>query len=508
MRAFFRNVGIRWLLRPFSVTDHNRIRFYGNRIDKRFRAFQWRYQQRSASELIRNLFITNPRYNSHCRFFDYPSRLDAYEIGSNIACGCHAAVYELRRTETRDPDVAFVRNTGLTMLQSQPTESFSASVQDRLLAYPLALKIMFNYDFKAPEHSLWTDMGSELVPLIQKQYSLAGRMRKLKMLPRPHPNVIKMYTAFTDRMPILPDSYSLYPEALPSLNFCELAINEPKTLFIVMKRYRMTLREYVLIMKRNYWKARVMYAQLLEAITYLYDHTISHRDLKSDNILLDFDSDEDTPHLVVCDFGCALVTGSWIVDYQDDSVDLGGNLALRAPEVSCACPGPRSFVDFRLADLWASATLGYEIFTRSNPFYSMLKSHSYMEDELPQLPKRVHYAVRLVTKDMLRRDPKQRPDPHVAANVVSFSLFRYGENIRKILDDCGLDELFVYTGLSELKTTVSATISKLKKKVEETFDDLMLLYATETMVSRRLCPGIISSAELQVWNSTLLIFNL
>lgn len=53
----------------------------------------------------------------------------------------------------------------------------------------------------------------------------------------------------------------------------------------------MTLREYVLIMKRNYWKARVMYAQLLEAITYLYDHTISHRDLKSDNILLDFDSD-------------------------------------------------------------------------------------------------------------------------------------------------------------------------------------------------------------------------
>lgn len=61
------------------------------------------------------------------------------------------------------------------------------------------------------------------------------------MLPRPHPNVIKMYTAFTDRMPILPDSYSLYPEALPSLNFCELAINEPKTLFIVMKRFNFIL---------------------------------------------------------------------------------------------------------------------------------------------------------------------------------------------------------------------------------------------------------------------------
>ena len=166
----------------------------------------------------------------------------------------------------------------------------------------------------------------------------------------------------------------------------------------------MTLREYALTMKRNYWTARVMYAQLLEAIVYLYEHTIAHRDMKSDNILLDFDSDgkfgniafihstrseifsvnflwlvlrkifvlpcwwyfnnglwffemqpifvsfvfffvrfqmiillfrsDDVPHLVLGDFGCALANGSWRVEYPDDSVDLGGNLALRAPEVS------------------------------------------------------------------------------------------------------------------------------------------------------------------------------
>lgn len=43
---------------------------------------------------------------------------------------------------------------------------------------------------------------------------------------------------------------------------------------------------------------------------------------------------DDVPHLVLSDFGCALATGTWRVRYDMDTVYLGGNLALRAPEVS------------------------------------------------------------------------------------------------------------------------------------------------------------------------------
>lgn len=32
-----------------------------------------------------------------------------------------------------------------------------------------------------------------------------------------------------------------------------------------------------------------MFGQLLEAIVFLQEHLVSHRDIKSDNVLLDFD---------------------------------------------------------------------------------------------------------------------------------------------------------------------------------------------------------------------------
>lgn len=70
------------------------------------------------------------------------------------------------------------------------------------------------------------------------------------------------------------------------------------------------------------------------------------------------------PHLVLSDFGSALANHNWLVNYENEHVDLGGNLSLMAPEIRRARPGLNVKLDYSMADTWAAATLGYEIFTR------------------------------------------------------------------------------------------------------------------------------------------------
>ncbi|VDN34986.1 unnamed protein product [Gongylonema pulchrum] len=213
----------------------------------------------------------------------------------------------------------------------------------------------------------------------------------------------------------------------------------------------MTLREYVLTCKRNFWIGRVMFGQLLEAIVYLYDRRISHRDIKSDNILLDFDTE--------------------------------GRFFKILSSIRCARPDPDHWVDFRMADLWAAATIGYEIFTRINPFYSRMRSDQYAEFELPSLPKKVHYA---------------RPNPHVAANVLSISLFRFGDDLRKFFYSSGFDETLFGKPIIDLTRASSRTLKMLGQKMIAALNGFTMLFAAETILARNIHPRTISAAELQL----------
>lgn len=46
-----------------------------------------------------------------------------------------------------------------------------------------------------------------------------------------------MYKAFIDRMPIFEEAQNLYPEALPTATFHGNTLLEPRTMFIIMKRF-------------------------------------------------------------------------------------------------------------------------------------------------------------------------------------------------------------------------------------------------------------------------------
>lgn len=55
-------------------------------------------------------------------------------------------------------------------------------------------------------------------------------------------------------------------------------------------RYNMTLREYLNNSELNYLTRTLLFGQLMEAIVYLFEQRISHRDIKSDNVLLNLDN--------------------------------------------------------------------------------------------------------------------------------------------------------------------------------------------------------------------------
>lgn len=100
-----------------------------------------------------------------------------------------------------------------------------------------------------------------------------------------------MHTAFIDQMPTLAEAEFLFPEAIPNWENHGIYISEPKTLFVVMKRYNTTLREYSLRNEMPKRTGQVLLGQLLEALVFLQQNKITHRDMKSDNILLDYNSE-------------------------------------------------------------------------------------------------------------------------------------------------------------------------------------------------------------------------
>ncbi|KAK6738859.1 hypothetical protein RB195_020760 [Necator americanus] len=479
--------------RPLSSLAVHHRRFYQERLHiHRFSGFIIKKRNTvGVVERIRDVFSTNVRYNADLARGVFPNTIDGYEIGQNIGYGCNAAVYALRVR-----DVENLRQSRSNVFNN----CFTQRSQDSRAKYPLALKLMYNFALdmcpRLGDNYLWRSMGAELVPLPGSAGLLSGRMGSYRPLPDFHPNVVRVLTAFVDRMPILDDAKHVYPDALPTALFYETVISEPRTMFIVMKRYHMTLRSYLVDLKRKCSDrvARILFGQLLEGCVFLYDNIVAQRDMKSDNILLEFDDPEEVPHLVISDFGCALATGSWLVKYVDDTIDLGGNRRTRAPEIVVAEPSTDCVLDFRMADTWAVGTLGYEIFTRVNPFYSRLDSAKYKEEDLPSLPRLTAKPVCAVVHDLLKRNPTERLLPHIAANVISLSLLRLGGDFQTFLSSIGLTNI---VNPLVIRENAAASLEKLSLTAEKVLDDVLFLISAETMASRA-SSKIISKAERQL----------
>lgn len=111
------------------------------------------------------------------------------------------------------------------------------------------------------------------------------------------------------------------------------------------------------------------------------------------------------------DFGCCLADKKYglYLPYSTHDIDKGGNVALMAPEVITAEPGPFTNINYTKADLWTAGTIAYEIFGMQNPFQgkmgekAVLSSCDYTEDALPALPSDVPPIINAVIKNTLAR---------------------------------------------------------------------------------------------------------
>ncbi|XP_065079137.1 serine/threonine-protein kinase Pink1, mitochondrial [Ochlerotatus camptorhynchus] len=300
--------------------------------------------------------------------------------------------------------------------------------------YPLALKMMFNYDIQSNAMAILKAMYKETVPAKRRNSVEAENWEKSiieqTVFLAPHPNIVEMYGVFCDQIPDLHMSSSLYPMALPQrLNPHGYGRN--MSLFLLMKRYNCSLHDYLSQESSLDLRTRILlFAQLLEAVAHLNRYGVAHRDLKSDNILIEIRPNM-PPNLVLSDFGCCIAdkTHGLQLPYSSGEIDKGGNTALMAPEIINKQPGTFSVLNYTKSDLWACGAIAYEIFGSANPFYggkndpSTLKNVNYKDNQLPSMNDNVPHVVQKLVENMLHRNPNERLSADVAANVMQLFLW-------------------------------------------------------------------------------------
>lgn len=138
----------------------------------------------------------------------------------------------------------------------------------------------------------------------------------------------------------------------------EKVIKTSRRAFIFMELGQANLADVLSVKYRKGFPedmTRIFYSQLIHAINYLHSVGIAHRDLKTDNLLLDASN-----NVKITDFGFAFSStsekGAFI------SKTSCGSRGYMAPEVF------RPPYDPRPADVWSTGVILFEMLTNSMPF--------------------------------------------------------------------------------------------------------------------------------------------
>jgi len=175
--------------------------------------------------------------------------------------------------------------------------------------------------------------------------------------------------------------------------------------------------------------------QLLEAVKYLHDSGIVHRDLKVDNILCDTKGQD--LHVYVADFGLARIFDSTGDVLMQSRV---GSLEYTAPEIFANKPYDKS------CDLWSVGVITYILLTGLFPFadknpmklYEKITNVDYNWEECPDVSPHVKHFV----GELLVLTPKDRYSaeqalmhPWVKGTVEDMTTFDRSSSLQRLIDD-------------------------------------------------------------------------
>ncbi|KAG5682147.1 hypothetical protein PVAND_011520 [Polypedilum vanderplanki] len=323
------------------------------------------------------------------------------------------------------------QSTNTNMMSSSDDDIFHYEQEDAsIFNYPWALKMMFNYDIQSNAMAILKAMYKETIPARyrKKKENIENWenviMEQTILLP-PHPNIVLMPAFFCDQIPYLRNSHA-YANALPPRLNPTSGYGRNMSLFLLMKRYNGNLRNFLNNSKDLDVRTRIiLFTQLLEACAHINKHNIAHRDLKSDNILIDSITDS-LPLLVISDFGCCLSDKrcGLQLPFQSIEIDKGGNRALMAPEIVTKEPSFFAILNYQKSDLWTCGTIAYEIFNSDNPFYTKsINNETYDDSMLPAITMDIPMIIRKLIENILQRNPRKRLNCNVAANVLQLYLW-------------------------------------------------------------------------------------
>lgn len=134
-------------------------------------------------------------------------------------------------------------------------------------------------------------------------------------------------------------------------------------------------------------------SQILSALKYCYDQSISHRDIKASNILFDSNG-----RVKVADFGL-----SELIGHDENFNEFNGSLCYASPEI-CRKLAHNPFK----SDVWSLGVLFYRLFTYSYPFNGRTKSE--LKDRIVEgfYSEKIQGPVGKIIRKMLTVDPENR----------------------------------------------------------------------------------------------------